>query len=176
MRFAKQEARIKELEGQVAEAAKSAEVADALRDELAGEGQAADDASLAADMATFATIEPDPPSTYARRWRWSRFGNLAGVKSCGSARFASSPADGLPEAYPSALTDLTYCFRCSSLVTIYADATWALPSSGVSDSQCFYNCYKLTGGNGTTYASSRTVYTHFRIDTTATPGYLTVSA
>ena len=32
--LAKQEARIKELEGQVAEAAKSAEVADALRDEI----------------------------------------------------------------------------------------------------------------------------------------------
>ena len=101
----------------------------------------------------------------------SGLGNLAGVKSCGSRSLrARRPPSWTSEAS-------TYCFSgCSSLVTIYADATWALPSSGVSDSQCFYNCYKLTGGNGTTYASSRTVYTHFRIDTTATPGYLTVSA
>lgn len=108
-----------------------------------------------------------------------RFGQ---PRRCQVVRFAfasrSSPAELDFRGFdPSALTDLTYCFSgCSSLVTIYADATWALPSSGVSDSQCFYNRYKLTGGNGTTYASSRTVYTHFRIDTTATPGYLTVSA
>ena len=52
---------------------------------------------------------------------------------------------------PSTLTDLFYCFSgCGSLTTIYADSTWALPSSGISGMQCFYSCKKLAGGNGTT--------------------------
>ena len=65
---------------------------------------------------------------------------------------------------------------CSSLTTIYADSTWALPSSDISGSQCFYNCStSLVGGNGTVWASNKTAYTYFRIDTASTPGYLTAS-
>ena len=77
---------------------------------------------------------------------------------------------------PSALTDLYYCFGgASSLTTIYADSTWALPSSGISGSQCFYNCRNLVGGNGTAWSSSNVGYAYFRIDATGLPGYLTVA-
>ena len=77
---------------------------------------------------------------------------------------------------PSHLTSLYLTFgSCSNLVTIYADSSWALPSSGLSGSQTFYNCNSLVGGNGTTYANSRTGYTYMRVDTTGTPGYLTAS-
>jgi len=34
----------------------------------------------------------------------------------------------------------------------------------------------LVGGNGTAWASSKTAYTYFRIDTASTPGYITVAA
>lgn len=52
---------------------------------------------------------------------------------------------------PSTLTDLFYAFSgCSHLTTIYANATWALPSSEITGSQCFYSCSSLVGGNGTT--------------------------
>ena len=75
---------------------------------------------------------------------------------------------------PSHLTNFFYCFAgCNALATIYADATWALPSSGLSGSQCFYNCPNLVGGNGTAWASSKTGYTYFRIDKSGSPGYLT---
>lgn len=78
---------------------------------------------------------------------------------------------------PSALTDLYYAFSsCSSLATIYADPTWVLPTSGISGSQCFYSCStNLVGGNGTVWASSKTAYTYFRIDTASTPGYITAA-
>lgn len=78
---------------------------------------------------------------------------------------------------PSALTDLYYAFSsCSSLATIYADPAWALPTSGISGSQCFYSCStNLVGGNGTVWASSKTAYTYFRIDTASTPGYITAA-
>ena len=63
---------------------------------------------------------------------------------------------------------------CTSLETIYADSTWALPSSGITGSQCFYSCStSLVGGNGTTWASNKTAYTYFRIDTASAPGYIT---
>lgn len=52
-------------------------------------------------------------------------------------------------------TDLYYRFDgASSLIAIYADSTWALPSSGTIGSQCFYNCRNLVGGNGTTWSNS----------------------
>ena len=76
---------------------------------------------------------------------------------------------------PSSLTDLYYAFSsCSSLVTMYADSAWALPSTA-SGSQCFYSCSSLVGGAGTAYASNKTAYTYFRIDTAANPGYLTAA-
>ena len=78
---------------------------------------------------------------------------------------------------PSTLTDLFCTFSgCSHMTTIYADSTWALPSSGITGSQCFYSCStSLVGGNGTVWASNKTAYTYFRIDTSSTPGYITVS-
>ena len=76
---------------------------------------------------------------------------------------------------PSHLTGLFYTFSgCSHLTTIYADSTRALPSSGITGSQCFYSCStSLVGGNGTVWASSKTGYTYFRIDTASSPGYIT---
>lgn len=75
---------------------------------------------------------------------------------------------------PSSLTDLYYAFGgCSALATICADSTWTLPSSGISGSQCFYNCRQLVGGNGTAWSSSNTGYAYMRIDAPGTPGYLT---
>jgi hypothetical protein len=78
---------------------------------------------------------------------------------------------------PSTLTDLFYTFSgCSRLTTILADASWALPTSGISGSQCFYSCStSLVGGNGTAWASNKTAYTYFSIDTASTPGYITVA-
>jgi hypothetical protein len=56
-----------------------------------------------------------------------------------------------------------------------ADATWALPSSGVSGSQCFYSCRNLVGGNGTSWSSSNVNYTYMRIDRAGQAGYLTAA-
>ena len=39
----------------------------------------------------------------------------------------------------------------------------------------FYSCSSLAGGNGTVWASNKTVYTYFRIDTASTPGYATAA-
>ena len=51
------------------------------------------------------------------------------------------------------------------------DATTALTGS-----QCFYSCStSLVGGNGTAWASNKTAYTYFRIDTASTPGYITIA-
>ena len=77
----------------------------------------------------------------------------------------------------STLTDLYYTFSsCSSLTTIYADSTWALPSSGISGSQCFYSCSNsLVGGNGTVWSNANTGYTYFRIDEASHAGYLTAA-
>lgn len=33
----------------------------------------------------------------------------------------------------------------------------------------------LVGGNGTAWASNKTAYTYFRIDTASTPGYVTAA-
>ena len=73
------------------------------------------------------------------------------------------------------LNYLFYTFSgCSRLTTNFADASWALPSSGITGSQRFCSCpTSLVGGNGTVWTSSKTAYTYFRIDTTGTPGYIT---
>lgn len=63
-----------------------------------------------------------------------------------------------------------------SYTGILADANWALPSSGLTGSQCFYSCsMSLVGGNGTTWASNKTAYMYLRTDTASTPGYITVA-
>ena len=107
----------------------------------------------------------------------SGLGNLSGVTSM---RFTFSSIGAATLDFrgfdPSALTDLYYCFGgSSSLATIYADSTWALPSSGVSGSQCFYNCRSLVGGNGTAWSSGNVSYAYMRIDAAGTPGYLTAA-
>jgi len=108
----------------------------------------------------------------------SGLGNLSGVRSM-RFMFASTAVQVLDFRGfdPSTLTDLYYAFSsCSSLTTMYADASWALPTSGISGSQCFYSCStSLVGGNGTVWASSKTAYTYFRIDTASTPGFLTAA-
>lgn len=73
--------------------------------------------------------------------------------------------------------DLFYTFSGRSrLTTILADANWALPSSGLTGSQCFYSCStSLVGGKGAAWASNKTAYTYFRIDTASTPGYITAA-
>ena len=75
------------------------------------------------------------------------------------------------------LNCLFYTFSgCSYLTTINADPTWALPASGITGSQCFYSCSaSLVGGNGTAWASNKTAYTYFRIDTASTLGYITAA-
>ena len=91
------------------------------------------------------------------------------LNSCGG--LAEIDLSGLD---PSSLEDLTYTFGgCGSLVTIWADADWALPASGVSGFQTFCQCASLVGGAGTTYASSRVGYQYIRIDGVGGAGYLT---
>ena len=103
-------------------------------------------------------------------------GNLCGVREM---QHTFNSCTGLTEIDlsgldPSSLEDLAYTFGgCGSLVTIWADADWALPSSGVSGFQTFYQCASLVGGAGTTYASSRAGYQYMRIDGVGGAGYLT---
>ena len=103
-------------------------------------------------------------------------GNLHGVREM---QHTFNSCSGLTEIDlsgldPSSLEDLAYTFGgCGSLVTIWADADWALPSSGVSGFQTFYQCASLVGGAGTTYASSRAGYQYMRIDGAGGAGYLT---
>ena len=106
----------------------------------------------------------------------SGMGNLRGVREM---QHTFNSCTGLTEIDlsgldPSSLEDLAYTFGgCGSLVTIWADADWALPSSGVSGFQTFYQCTSLVGGAGTTYASSRAGYQYMRIDGVGGAGYLT---
>ena len=81
----------------------------------------------------------------------TELGNLSGVRQMRYA-FASCAVTTLDfQGFdPLTLTDLFCCSSGrASLTTIYAYSTWALPSSGISGSQCFYNCRSLVGGNGT---------------------------
>lgn len=104
-------------------------------------------------------------------------GNLNGVREM---QHTFNSCEGLTEIDlsgldPSSLERLAYTFGgCGSLVTIWADADWALPASGVSGFQTFYQCTSLVGGAGTTYASSRAGYQYMRIDGVGGAGYLTV--
>lgn len=135
---------------------------------------------IAADMATYGHVNTN-------YWLYGHqavtdvtgVGNLHGVRemqhtfnSCtGLAEIDLSGLD------PSSLEDLAYTFGgCASLVTIWADADWALPTSGVSGFQTFYQCTSLVGGAGTTYASSRAGYQYMRIDGVGGAGYLTAKS
>ena len=108
----------------------------------------------------------------------SGLGNLSGVRSMrytfSSCAFTAIDFRGFN---PSTLADLFCTFSgCSHLTMICADATWVLPTSDITGSQCFYSCStSLVGGNGTVWASNKTTYTYFRIDTASTPGYITAA-
>ena len=108
----------------------------------------------------------------------SGLGNLSGVRSMRytflSCAFAMINIRGFN---PSTLTDLFYTFSgCSHLETICADSTWALPTSGIAGSQCFYSCFTLlVGSNGTVWANSKMACSYLCIDTAGTPGYITAS-
>lgn len=72
----------------------------------------------------------------------SGLGNLSGVRSM-QFMFASTAVQKLDFRGfdPSTLADLCYTFSgCKSPTTMHADASWALPASGVSGSQRFYSC------------------------------------
>ena len=103
-------------------------------------------------------------------------GNLHGVREM---QHTFNSCEGLTEIDlsgldASSLEGLTYTFGgCSALVTIWVDSDWALPASGVSGFQTFYQCTSLVGGAGTTYASSRAGYQYMRIDGAGGAGYLT---
>ena len=134
---------------------------------------------IAADMATYDHVN----SNY---WFYGHqeiasvtgMGNLRGVREM-QHTFNSCTAlveVDLSGLDPSSLEDLTYTFGgCSALTTIYADADWALPSSGISGFQTFYQCTSLVGGAGTVWSNNKTGYTFLRIDTSSTPGYVTVA-
>lgn len=135
---------------------------------------------IAADMATYDHVNTN-------YWFYGHqsitdvtgMGNLCGVRemqhtfnSCGG--LAEIDLSGLD---PSSPENLAYTFGgCSSLVTIWADADWALPTSGVSGFQAFHQCSSLVGGEGTTYASSRAGYQYTRIDGVGGAGYLTAKS
>ncbi len=105
-------------------------------------------------------------------------GNLGNVQSMrytfSSCAFSTLDLRGFD---PSHLADLFYCFSgCGEPTIILADSTWALPTSGISGMQCFYNCStSLIGGNGTVWASSNVGYTYMRIDRAGQTGYLTAA-
>lgn len=132
---------------------------------------------IAADMATYGHVNTN-------YWFYGHqsitdvtgVGNLHGVREM---QHTFNSCTGLTEIDlsgldPPSLEDLAYTFGgCASLVTIWADADWALPTSGVSGFQTFYQCTSLVGGAGTTYASSRAGYQYMRIDGVGGAGYLT---
>ena len=136
-------------------------------------------ATFAADMATFSYLNLNYLFySCTSLASVSGLGNLSGVRSMrytfSSCAFTTIDFRGFD---PSTLTDLFYTFSgCSSLTTILADATWALPTSGITGSQCFYSCStSLVGGNGTAWSSSNVGYTYMRIDRAGQAGYLTAA-
>ena len=67
-------------------------------------------------------------------------------------------------------------YGCSALTTIYVSAskwTTAAIESYVYGKWTFAECTNLVGGNGTVYNSEHDNYEYARIDSAATPGYLT---
>ncbi|MEE8722856.1 MAG: leucine-rich repeat protein [Eggerthellaceae bacterium] len=134
--------------------------------------------TFAADMATFSYLNLIYLFyTCTNLASVSGLGNLRGVRSMrytfSSCAFTTIDFRGFD---PSTLTDLFYTFSgCSHMTTIYADSTWALPTSGITGSQCFYSCRALVGGNGTAWSSSNVGYTYMRIDRAGQTGYLTAA-
>ena len=135
-------------------------------------------ATFASDMATFSYLNLNYLFySCTNLTSVSGLGNLSGVRSMrytfSSSAFTTIDFRGFD---PSTLTDLFYTFSgCSHMTTIYADSTWALPTSGITGSQCFYSCRALVGGNGTAWSSSNVGYTYMRIDRAGQTGYLTAA-
>ena len=136
-------------------------------------------ASFAADMVTFSYLNPNYlPYTCTNLAGISGLGNLLGVRSMGyafsSCTFATIDFRGID---PSRLTNLFCTFLGYSYLTmIYADATWALPTSGITGSQWFYSCStSLVGGNGTVWASSKTACSYLCAEVAGTLGYIMAS-
>ena len=76
----------------------------------------------------------------------------------------------------SAVEDMRYMFfGCSALETILVGSGWNVDMVTHSDNM-FYNCKKLTGGNGTTYQADKTDKTYAVIDGEGGDGYLTLNA
>lgn len=105
------------------------------------------------------------------------WGNVRGLASM---RYALAGCQGLATLDltgldPSSLADLFYAFAsCGSLVTVWADATWALPA-GCTGYGTFYGCRSIVGGNGTAYDGNATSCAMMRIDAVGQAGYLTAS-
>lgn len=64
---------------------------------------------------------------------------------------------------------------CTVLEKIYVGDGWNMDKV-ITHKEMFDRCYKIVGGNGTTYNSSYTNVTYARIDTEDAPGYLTYKA
>jgi len=65
-------------------------------------------------------------------------------------------------------------WRCKNLTTIVVDSNSNWNSSvSCTSSSMFGNCFKLKGGNGTTWSNSNVNKTYARIDAAGSPGYFT---
>ena len=74
------------------------------------------------------------------------------------------------------VTDMRNMFSgCYALKTILVGSGWNVDKVTYSDNM-FYNCKKLTGGNGTTYQADKTDITYAVIDGEGGDGYLTLNA
>lgn len=91
-------------------------------------------------------------------------------------QFANCKTMDLTKLDMSRATNTSGMFQaCTSLTKIYASDKWNI--SNVTASQnMFLGCKNLIGGNGTAYNASYIGKEYARIDTAATPGYLTYIA
>ena len=66
-------------------------------------------------------------------------------------------------------------YQCPNLTTILVGDEWSTASAGDANStrDVFDGCFKIRGGNGTTYDYNYTNTTYARIDEPGNPGYLT---
>lgn len=64
-------------------------------------------------------------------------------------------------------------YNCKKLTTIYVSDSWTIDAV-TSGNETFYNCLVLEGQNNTSYISSNISYSYAVVDTSETPGYLTL--
>lgn len=131
--------------------------------------------AFAEDVGTFPQVRLASAFYATNAVEVTGFSNLAHVKSMEAAfRNCSelvtfSFGDLTPDdvEYPSyAFTD------CSSLTTIYGNASWA--DASYDKLGTFLRCTSLVGGNGTAYSAERTGAEYLRIDAEGSPGYMTL--